>query len=103
MKGSYWYNIEVFHKKLSFSTIQNIKLSLVNNFDKVNMLEITLSTDAGQSRTSKLFLFTICPNINVSLELPIWLLNGISKNVAFYNFWVLPIHLIKNSPIMKIF
>ena len=24
-------------KKISFSTIQNIKLSLVNNFDKMNM------------------------------------------------------------------
>ena len=58
MKGSYWYDIEVFHKKLSFSTIQNIKLSLVNNFDKVNMLEITWLADAGQSRTSNLFLLT---------------------------------------------
>ena len=55
LKGSYWYNIERFHIKSSFSTIQNIKLSLVNNFDKVNMLEITCPADAGQSRTSNLF------------------------------------------------
>ena len=32
---------------------------------------------------------------NMSSELPIWLLNGISKNVSFYNFWLLLIHLIK--------
>ena len=48
------YNIEEFYKKITFRTIQNIKLSLVNNFDKVNMLEVTRQCDKNMTEMTKI-------------------------------------------------